>query len=478
MKKRNVWPALIALSLFVILPPALIRGQRSAPPGKDAASLESLLAANSFLAAGELAVELLADPALAPRTQALCGLAVLKAGRVEEAARILEKAVARLPDCPEAHLGLGRIALARNDPDKAVVHLRKSVPSKTFYEEGLRYLWRTVWDRGRVDELLELGRLAEERYGMESRPLPSWIGDNLGRIKGLEGRRLYRMKGRFERLRVPLSRRGPGGRIRMIDLEINGRGDYAFHIDSALVEFMTISPLLAEELGLVPTGSATSIGVGTNSIATSFAVLDAVRLGPATFRDVPVMVSDLRTLRGLKEGLIGTALLKRFNATIDVEAGFMDLFPLERPDLLARTIDRTRVAADVPLLLFNSTAIDVSFAGEPPALCILDSAASTNLVDGPVFEARIRPKLDPSRIVRTGIQGAGGAQFVRQAEGVRIAVGGLAFDGQISEFPMAALNEIAGRYAAGLVGNPLLWPYRVHLDFKNGRLILERRKPR
>jgi hypothetical protein len=39
---------------------------------------------------------------------------------------------------------------------------------------------------------------------------------------------------------------------------------------------------------------------------------------------------------------------------------------------------------------------------------------------------------------------------------------------------MGALNEISGRYAAGLLGYPLLWPYRVHMDFKAGRLILER----
>jgi hypothetical protein len=43
---------------------------------------------------------------------------------------------------------------------------------------------------------------------------------------------------------------------------------------------------------------------------------------------------------------------------------------------------------------------------------------------------------------------------------------------------MSALNEIAGRCAAGVVGNRLLWPYLVHMDFNNGRLILERRKPR
>lgn len=28
--------------------------------------------------------------------------------------------------------------------------------------------------------------------------------------------------------------------------------------------------------------------------------------------------------------------------------------------------------------------------------------------------------------------------------------------------------------AAGLLGNPLLWLYRVHMDFRAGRLIMER----
>jgi hypothetical protein len=39
---------------------------------------------------------------------------------------------------------------------------------------------------------------------------------------------------------------------------------------------------------------------------------------------------------------------------------------------------------------------------------------------------------------------------------------------------MEVLNSITGRYAAGLLGNPLLWPYRVHMDFRAGRLILEK----
>ena len=112
------------------------------------------------------------------------------------------------------------------------------------------------------------------------------------------------------------------------------------------------------------------------------------------------------TYRGLKRGLIGTGLLKRFNVTIDVEAEVMRLYPLDRPELLVAGIDRGAVAADIPLYLFDATTVEASMAGSPPALHILDSAAGTNLVDRVFFEEHIKPKLDPARIVRSGPAGS------------------------------------------------------------------------
>jgi hypothetical protein len=447
----------------------------SAAVKPDAEKLAALLLANSFREADMLAAQLLGKPALPPTDMAVCGLAVLKAGRLGEAEVILNRALRRSPDEPSAHLGLGRIASARNEPEAAIAHLRRAVASAFFYEEALRLLWRAASDRGRVDDLLEIAKLAGERFSRESKPLPPFFTSGLAQVDGLAGKRLFQMEGRFERIRIPLVASERHGGIRVIPFALNGKGDCLFHLDSALAGFMTISPLLADELGLAPSGSGTSMGVGTAPISTRFAVLDTVALGPLTFRNVPVMVSDIATLRGRREGLVGTAFLKRFNVTLDIEAGNMDLFPLDRPDLLAGNIDRAAVAADVPLLVFDQTVVEASVAGSPPALYILDSAASTHLIDSIFFAEHIRPKIDPGRIVQGGIRGAGGAQNVLRVEGLPIALGPLAFAGQqVNEFPMAGLNGISGRYAAGLLGNPLLWPFRVHMDFRAGRLILER----
>jgi hypothetical protein len=476
MTKRTLI-LLSSLPLLLIFGQALdSRDGRSSAPRQDADKLVTLLRNNSFREADRLATTLLGGPSIDAKTQALCGLAVLKAGRVPEAEAILNKVISRSPDDPEAHLGLGRIGRIRNDPEAAIAHLRRAVPSVAFYEEALRQLWRTAWERGRVDDLLEIYALSEERYDRESTPLPSWFSNGLAQVRGLTGKRLFEMAGSFERLTLPLvAREDPRARIRMIDLKLNGKGGYLFHIDSASADFLTLSPALAEDLGLALTGSSTASGVGTGTAAVRFSVLDKVELGAVTFRNIPVMVSDIHTLRGLKEGLIGTALLKRFNVTIDVEAGVMDLFPLDRPELLAANIDRTAVAADVPLYLFDQTVVEASLAGAPEALYILDSAAATNLVDGAFFEEYLKPKLDPARVVSSGIRGAQGVQHVNRVDGLSIVLGSLVFDGQqVNEFSMAALNMIPGRYAAGLLGNPLLWPYRVHMDFRTGRLILER----
>jgi hypothetical protein len=452
------------------------RGGRSAAPRPDADKLVSLLRDSSFREADKLAARLLADPAADARTQAICGLAVLKAGRVREAEAIFNKVISRSPDNPEAHLGLGRIGRIRNDTDAAISHLRRAIPSSAFYEEALRQLWRTTWDRGFVSELNGVYKLAEDRYRRESMPLPSWFTNGLGQVQGLTGKRLFQMEGRFEHLAIPLVRNEDSRiRIRMIALKLNGKGEYLFDIDSASADFLTVSPLLAEELGLPLTGNSTATGVGTATAAVRFSMLDKVEFGGITFRNVPVFVSDLHPFRGLKKGLLGTALLKRFNVTIDVEAGNMDLFPLERPEFLAGNMDRKAVVADVPLFLYDATTVEASMAGAPPALYILDSAAAANLVDGPFFEEHLKPKLDPARIVRSGIQGAAGAQYVNRIDGLSIALGPLVFDGQtVHEFPMEELNSITGRYAAGLLGNPLLWPYRVHMNFRAGRLILEK----
>lgn len=440
-------------------------------PRPDAAErLLTLLRQNAFRDAARLADEVLALPGTDRRTNDLAGLALVKAGRLDEAGRVLG------PGDPEAFLAMGRLARARGNP-AAAGYLRRAVDSADFYEEALRQLWRIAWEGGEPTEIAEVRQLAEHRFARGGKPLPPWLVNNLTQIEAVGGKRLFDRDGPGDTTRVPLlTNDNPQDRIRRIGFRLNGRAEYPFDIDSASADFMTLSPLLAEELGLPLTGSSEATGVGTGAAAVRFSVLDRVELRGITFRTVPVMVSDIHPFRGLKKGLIGTGFLKRFNVTLDVDAGVIDLSPLGRPDLLAARIDRTAVAADVPLYVFDQTMVEASVGGAPRALYILDSAAATHLVDRAIFEEHVKPAVDPARIVRSGIRGAQGPQYVNRVDGLAIALGGLVLREQtVHEFAMDALNRIGGRYAAGILGNPLLWPYRVHMDFGNGRLVLEGR---
>jgi tetratricopeptide (TPR) repeat protein len=149
-----------ALFLLPFLPVFLIFGKSpdaqrgpSSPLRQDVEKLSALLHGDSFREAERLAAALMADHAVDALTLALCGLAVLKAGRVREAEVLFNKVISRSPDNPEAHLGLGRIGRIRNDLDAALTHLRRAVASAGFYEEALRQLWRTA--RAAIDLVMD-----------------------------------------------------------------------------------------------------------------------------------------------------------------------------------------------------------------------------------------------------------------------------------------------------------------------------------
>jgi hypothetical protein len=470
--------ATLALSSGTAGPaPAHGRPRPAAQEATPLGRIVSLLKADLYPEAGRLADETLARGPVDPKTEAMCGLAILKSGRVVEADAVLKRANSRGLGIPEAALGLGRIARIRNEPERALPLLRGGLASADFYEEACRYLWRTAGEIGFLEGLRNAANLITARFEREGRPAPDWFVNNLLQIRGASNPRFYAMGRVPDRVTVPLHR-APGSRIRMVSLRLNGQKEYPFDIDSASADFLTISPLLAEELGLEPEGSSKAIGVGTGHAEVRFARLDKAELGGIVFEQVPVMVSDLHVFRGQRKGLLGTALLKRFNVTIDVRSETMVLYDLNKPELLAASINKAAVAADLPLYLFEATMVRASLAGAPEGLYILDSAAATNLVDNRFFGEHIKPRLDPARIVVAGIRGAQGVQQVNLVEGLEVRLGNLAFsDQQAHEFPMAALNVIGGRYAAGLLGNPVLWPYRVHMDFRRGRLVLERFAP-
>ena len=91
MSKRAVLPVLFLSGLFFFGQAAPPKAGQVLTPAAKAAELVSFLRDDSFRAAANLADRLLADPALDVETMAVCGLAVLLGGRIDEAETILTK---------------------------------------------------------------------------------------------------------------------------------------------------------------------------------------------------------------------------------------------------------------------------------------------------------------------------------------------------------------------------------------------------
>ena len=182
-RRKNSRILVAALALAATLAVAIgMAGQASKSIADSQAEIEkivALLEADSFLEAAKPADALLAGGKVEAGAEAICGLAVLASGRIEAAKKILLHAVAREPENPEAHYGLGRLARIRNDSEAAVEHLRRGIESRRFYKQVCRQLWRTVYGRGMMAEIKEISGLVTARFRREGYPAPDWLANNL-----------------------------------------------------------------------------------------------------------------------------------------------------------------------------------------------------------------------------------------------------------------------------------------------------------
>ncbi|MCP4661087.1 MAG: hypothetical protein GY856_37265 [bacterium] len=461
---------LVATHLAVT--PASIEEQ---PDLSDLAELVvEAMVGHSFQEAHALAQRLAeAEPDNA-RALALLGLAELKAGRYPAAEVSLWRALALDSACPEAHLGMGHLAFGRNDLETASDHFERATASHVLYEEAYRALRIAYLDHGDLAGARRTVRAHEARLRTEGRPINARLAGRRAFLEMVDRDRVLRIPEGFEGTSVELTDREGPGEVKMLRIGLNDQGETLFHIDSAFRGMMALSPDLADELGLERAGESVSRGVGPQSPTTQGAWLDTVRIGDLTIEDVPILVIDSAIYRGKKRGLIGTGLLKQFNATLDVRKDVLELFPKDRSDEFRRRIPSERIAQSVPFLIYPAPIVLARVGDGRPLPFTVDTAASSSLIDEEFFNAQLRPSIPDEELATSMVTGAGGTQRLVCWTAARLGIGDLAFsDMRMISFDMHRLNVLSGRYAAGVLSNDFMWGYRAHFDFARTVLILE-----
>jgi predicted aspartyl protease len=106
----------------------------------------------------------------------------------------------------------------------------------------------------------------------------------------------------------------------MVPTFVNGRGPYAFVVDTG-ASATVLSPELADTLGIERAGSSPMTGAGGTLMSTAGCVKSLV-VGTALLEDLAVMVSDFlgtigQALGTKVDGVVGYNFLRRFRVTID-----------------------------------------------------------------------------------------------------------------------------------------------------------------
>lgn len=460
--------------------PALVTGPLPEPVGRGFAEVEQLLksgGADDARAALDLARVQARQRPGDPKGQSLLGLALLAAGETGPAEQVFLAALEWDPGRAEAHLGLGRIALGRNEAREARAHLSKATASGGFRGEAWNDLRRLHAAQGDFQAAREAASrvidLLDETPGARAGSLQS----NLEHYRLCGPGPHLRIPESFLRITVPLLRPPPERRRRIQEIEIlvNGQGPFLFDIDSAYRGNMILSPELADRLTLRRAGSFGGAGVGPARKILEGSHLERIRIGNLDIESVPVQVMESPTFGGNPRGLIGTNLLKLFHVVIDVKAGTMELIRGDRPDLLEAGIDRSRVHLAAPAFIAGAPLVPVGVNGGPPVLFMVDTAASVTLLDERYYQESIAEGIRPEEIQRIQIRGSGGAEEALMLPSAALSVAGADLgDTRVVILDMTRINAMRGIAVNGILGADRLWGYRVHLNFARPSLVLER----
>jgi PDZ domain len=159
----------------------------------------------------------------------------------------------------------------------------------------------------------------------------------------------YTILGAARSTTVPYEDDG-GARI-YVPVLINGKGPYAFEVDTG--GHLIIDTQLAGALGLRPVGQFANTGAGTAITQTGVVATEEIRIGAAVMQRQVAKVrpfpNDRTTGKPPRAGLLGLELFERFAVRIDRAKKEVELTPLERFTGGGGTALPIRFIEDAPL---------------------------------------------------------------------------------------------------------------------------------
>jgi predicted aspartyl protease len=234
--------------------------------------------------------------------------ALFREGKFAEAETLYAKGQAGDPKNYDALLGLGTIALFKNDLAAAEKWLKQAVALKP-------------------DDAAAKGQLVLVYYRRDDFARAAPLYRSLGaeaitkKLESFANDPPYKIEGKADVCRIPFVHTDP---LPLIQVKVKGETVY-FLIDTGGSEIY-LDPELAKKVGATEFGSTTGLYGGGLKASMAQGRVEEVTLGEFVVRNVPVHILSTRPFsaaaRGKKvDGILGTVMLSHFLATLDYPGG-------------------------------------------------------------------------------------------------------------------------------------------------------------
>ena len=258
----------------------------------------------------------------------------------------------------------------------------------------------------------------------------------------------------------------------LIPATVNDRGPYTFILDTGAGASL-LSPRLADDLGVVTTGSKEGTGAG-GKVVVSLGSLDSLAIGEARRAPMPIAITAEVDRIGAAvgtgiDGDVGFDFLKDYRVSIDYQKQIVRLTQ-GTYDVVAgapptRSEVAFRLASPVKPLVLVGAFVD----GKGPYTFALDTGASMTAVS---------PALASTLKIETGedvsMTGAGGMLKAAVGRVASLAVGAASLENLsvvVSDF-LEMIGQAVGGPLDGVVGYNFLRRFRVTIDYPNSMLWL------
>lgn len=259
----------------------------------------------------------------------------------------------------------------------------------------------------------------------------------------------------------------------VVRARVNNKTDLRFILDTGASQSV-LDKGIADRFGPYSTSNF-SITAGSKAVPLSYTTLQAISLGDITLNNVPVLITDLSSFaKAMGErpaGLIGANILRRFLVTID----FRDKKVVFSDPRRVTVPENAVIVPSSPSFAATALVVAGKLDGKHNFNFLVDTGAAFNNLP----PSAAKPWLSVPVLPVGQVFGIDGQKVSIGAIRLKsLTLGSLTMKNPVFALaPESVAGGAGGLFAAssiGILGNPIWSRFRLTIDYRNERLMLER----